>query len=253
MEEEISLVELFGILKKHFRVIVLTTLFTAVIAAIYTFFLVTPKYQSSTEMLVSQSSDNTTSVSTQDINTSVQLINTYSDIIRNEVILEPVIDELGLEQTPGQLRENIRVQTENNSQVFSIQVQDENPYRASEIANATASYFQEEIYNIMNVDNVTIISSATPNLNPVSPNNLLNIVIGLLLGGMIGVGIVFIRELLDNTVKSPEKAEEITGWISLGSVNRFSKEDLMVRTPLPKANRSEKKLEMKSQRTRRRV
>lgn len=253
--EEISLIELFGILKKHMRVIILTTVLTAVVAIIYTFFLVTPKYQSSTEMLVSHSADTTTAnVTQQDINTSIQLINTYSDIIRNDVILDPVIEELELDMTTSDLRDNISVQTENNSQVFSIQVQSENPYQASEIANTTASYFQEEIYEIMNVDNVTIISSASPNLNPVSPNNLLNIVIGLLLGGMIGVGIVFIYELTDNTVKSVEVVEEITGWPSLGQVSQFSKEDLVVRTPLPKAKNEQRvQPDNNMKRTRRRV
>src|SRR5690625_658685 len=153
MEEEISLVELFDILKKHIRVIILTTVLTAIIAAIYTFLLVTPKYQSSTEMLVSHSADSTTQNFTQqDINTSIQLINTYSDIIRNDVTLDPVIEELNLNMTTSQLRENVSIRTENSSQVFSIQVQDENPYQASEIANKTASYFQEEIFDIMNVD-----------------------------------------------------------------------------------------------------
>lgn len=254
MEEEISLVELFSILKKHVRLIILTTLLTTVIAAIYTFFLVTPKYQSSTEMLVSHSSDSTTqNVTQQDINTSIQLINTYSDIIRNEVILEPVIEELGLNMTTNQLRDSVSVQTENNSQVFSIQVQNENPYQASEIANTTASYFQEEIYEIMNVDNVTIISTATPNVNPVSPNNILNIVIGVLLGAMIGIGVVFIRELVDNSVKTKEQAEQITGWHSLGEVNIFTKEDLVVRTPLPKNTPTKKEIDSELQRTRRRV
>lgn len=253
MEEEISLVELFGILKKHIRVIILTTVLTAVLAAMYTLFLVTPKYQSSTEMLVTQSSSENAMVSQADINTSISLINTYSDIIRNEVILDPVIEELNLEMTSGQLRQNVSVNTQNNSQVFSIQVQDENPYQASEIANATANYFQEEIYEIMSVDNVTIISTATPNVNPVSPNNMLNIVIGVLLGGMIGIGIIFIRELVDNTVKSKEQAEKITSWHNLGEVNYFSKEDLVVRTPLPKKDLSRNEKEANTQRTRRRV
>src|SRR5690625_7227688 len=124
--------------------------------------------------------------------------------------------------TTSQLRDSISVQTENNSQVFSIQLQNENTYQDSEIANTTASYFQEEIYEIMNIDNVTIISSATPNVNPVSPNNILNIVIGVLLGGMIGIGIVFIYELTDNTVKNTEYIEESTGWPSLGQIGRAS-------------------------------
>src|SRR5699024_5181508 len=108
----------------HIRIIILTTVLTAIIAAMYTLFLVTPKYQSSTEMLVSHSSEaTTTNVTQQDISTSVQLINTYSDIIRNDVILDPVIEELDLNMTAGQLRNNVTVQTKNNSQVFSIQVE----------------------------------------------------------------------------------------------------------------------------------
>ena len=162
MEEEISLVELFDIIKKHFKTIVLTTLATTVIAAIYTLFLVTPMYQSTTEMLVTQSSSENTMVSQSDINTSISLINTYEDIIRNNVILDPVIDELDLEMTTGALRDNVTIQSGNNSQVFSIRVEHENPYQAAEIANTTADIFQDQIYDIMNVDNVTIISEATP-------------------------------------------------------------------------------------------
>ena len=258
MEEEISLVELFGILKKHIRVIILTTVLTTVLAAIYTLFLVTPKYQSSTELLVTQSSSENAMVSQADINTSISLINTYSDIIRNEVILDPVIEELDLNLSTGALRESITVQSDASSQVFSIQAQSENPYEAADIANTTASIFQDEIFEIMDVDNVTVISSAIPNTNPASPNNLLNIIIGFLLGAMLGVGLVFLRELTDNTVKTDDYVEQATGWTTLGHVNTFSKHDLVVKTPLPRVqqtapveNSNTQPQEMK--RTRRRV
>lgn len=254
MEEEISLVELFDIIKKHLRLIVITTLATTILAALYTFFLVTPMYQSSTEMIVTHSTDtNTTSFSQQDINTSISLINTYEDIIRNNVILDPVIDELNLDRTTGALREQITVQSDASSQVFAIQAQSENPYEAADIANTTAEIFQEEIYDIMNVDNVTVISTAIPNTNPASPNNLLNIVIGLLLGGMLGVGLVFLRELTDNTVKTEEYVEQATGWSTLGHVNTFTKQDLVVKTLLPKQKQAPKKEKEEMKRTRRRV
>lgn len=254
-EEEISLIELFDILKKHIWLIVLTTLATTVIAALYTFFLVTPMYQSSTQMIVTHSTDQTTqSFSQQDINTSISLIDTYDDIIRNDVILDPVIEELDLNMTTGGLRENITVQSDANSQVFSIQAQSENPYEAADIADTTAAIFQDEIYGIMNVDNVTVISAAIPNTNPASPNNLLNIVIGMLLGAMLGVGLVFLRELTDNTVKSEEYTEQAFGWANLGQVKVFSAEDLQVKTPLPKSQINHPDNESKEmKRTRRRV
>lgn len=251
MEEEISLVEQFDILKKHLGLIVVTTLATTIIVALYTFFLVTPMYQSSTEMIVTHSQDNTTQSFTQaDINTSISLINTYEDIIRNDVILDPVIDELDLNLSTGALRESITVQSDASSQVFSIQAQSENPYEAADIANTTAEIFQEEIYDIMNVDNVTVISTAVPNTNPASPNNLLNIVIGFLLGAMLGIGLVFLRELTDNTVKSAEYVENTTGWTSLGQVNVFAKEDLAIKTALPKRALEESNKELSRQRRR---
>ena len=256
MEEEISLVELFDIIKKNFRYIVLTTLATTVVAAIYTLFLVTPMYQSSTEMLVTQSSSENTMVSQSDINTSISLINTYEDIIRNNVILDPVIDDLDLDMTTGALRGSITVQSQANSQVFSIRVEHENPYQAAEIANTTAGIFQERIFDIMNVDNVTIISEATPNLNPASPNNTLNIIIGFLLGAMIGIGLVFLKELTDTTVKTEEYIEQSTGWVNLGLVSTFTKNDLIIKSPLPKVENEPtvpKKTKDEMKRTRRRV
>lgn len=87
----------------------------------------------------------------------------------------------------------------------------------------------------MNVDNVTIISAAIPNLNQASPNNLLNIVIGLLLGAMLDIGLVFIRELTDNTVKTADYVEQATEWMTLGHVSTFTKHDLVVKTPVQRA------------------
>ena len=151
MEEEISLVELFEIIKKHFRLIVITTLGATAIAAIYTLFLVTPMYEATTEILVTQTTEENASVSQQDITTSISLINTYEDIIRNDVILDPVIEALDLDLTTGQLRDSIAVQVNENSQVFSVQAQSENPYEAGRNRKCDSGNFPRKIYEMMDV------------------------------------------------------------------------------------------------------
>ena len=146
--EEDFLEELLVLLKNNIKVISITTILITIVVAIYTFFFITPMYQSSTDIFVTQSSEENISVTQQDINTSISLINTYGDIIKKDFILGPVIEELDLPMSTGTLRENLNVQTSGDSQVFSIVVQDENPYQAADIANTTTEIFQEKIYDI---------------------------------------------------------------------------------------------------------
>ena len=90
-------------------------------------------------------------------------------------------------------------------------------------------------------------------MNPASPNNLLNIVIGVLLGAMIGIGLVFIRELMDKSVKTEAVTQEITGWHNLGQVREFRKKTLKIRTALPKKTIVKNEAQENLKRTRRKV
>lgn len=231
MEEEKSLLELLEVLKKYLWLIILTTTITTIIAVVYTVFIVTPLYGASTQLIVTQASAGSQNFSQSDINTSISLISTYEDIIRNDVILIPVIERLNLEVSPDALRNQIYVVSDSTSQVFSIHVEDVDPFVATDISNTIADTFQKEIFDIMSINNVTIISEANVNMNPVSPSTIRNLTSGIVAGIMISLVFIFIRELTDNTVKTMEYVEEETGWINLGQVNLFSKKDLMVKAP----------------------
>ena len=54
MEETISLKELFQTLKKRMSLIVLITAIAVMVSGIVSFFIITPIYQSSTQLLVNQ-------------------------------------------------------------------------------------------------------------------------------------------------------------------------------------------------------
>lgn len=225
MEEEISLVELFEIIKKRVGMIISLGLIGLIISAIFTFFIATPQYSATTQILVNRTQSENV-IQQSDINANLQLINTYKDIIKGPVILDDVRETLDMDVTHNQLAEMIEIGNQDNSQVFSIRVTTDNPFHSASIANTTAEIFQEEIDDIMNVDNVTIISSAVANPNAVSPNTTLNLAIGLLLGVMIGVGLAFVFEFFDNTVKDKKFITDELGWTYLGGVFEMDEEEL---------------------------
>ena len=211
MEETISLRELFQVLRKRLWLIVLITIIAATVSAVISFFVLTPVYESKTQILVNQAKNDQQLYSNQTVQTNVQLINTYNDIITSPVILDKVIKELKLDKSAGDLSSQIQVTSAQDSQVAQIVVQDTSAKRATEIANTTASVFQKEVPKLMNVDNVKVLSKAAlgENPSPVKPQPLLNVVIAIVVGLMVGVGLSFLLEYLDNTLKTEQDIENI--------------------------------------------
>ncbi|MGF3105735.1 YveK family protein [Rossellomorea sp. DUT-2] len=210
MEETISLKELIQTLKKRMSLIIILTLMAVLVSAAISYFVLTPIYQSSTQLLVNKSNDDQQSFNVGEVQTNLQLINTYNVIMKSPAILDIVIDDLKLDMTTKELNEKITVQSEKDSQVVNISVQDEDPKQAAAIANKIAEVFQTEIVKIMNVDNVSILAKAElgENPSPIKPQPLLNIAIALVVGLMAGVGLAFLLEFLDNTVKTEQDIEK---------------------------------------------
>ncbi|MFJ7974803.1 YveK family protein [Peribacillus sp. NPDC096379] len=220
MEETISLKELFLTLKKRLGLIISITALAVLVSGIISYFFLTPIYQASTQILVNQAKSDQSTYNVGEVQTNLQLINTYNVIIKSPAILDLVNDELKLGMSASELNEKITVQSEQNSQVVNILVQDEDPAQSVLIANKIAAVFQKEIVDIMSVDNVKILAKATVGENPapIKPQPLLNIAIAMVVGLMVGVGLAFLLEYLDNTIKTEQDIEKQLGLTLLGTI-----------------------------------
>ena len=226
MEETISLQDLFKTLKKNLGIIALTTILAITIAGAISFMFLTPIYENSTQILVNQEQTEANQMVNQNIQADLQLINTYSVIIKSPAILDQVIEQLNLEISSDQLNQKITVNTAENSQVVNVTVRDEDPAQAVAIANTTAEVFESDIQELMNVNNVSILSPAVlkENPSPVEPNPILNMAIAAVVGLMIGVGIAFLREYLDTSMKTEQDIEDILGVPLLGVISPIKEE-----------------------------
>lgn len=223
MEKTINLFDFIKILKKRFILIMSLTALLVGIAAVMSYFVLTPVYQSETQILVNQKLDaqQQTQFEAQKLEIDLQLINTYSIIIKSPVILTKVIERLDLNSTPEQLMDQISVTNANSSQVVSVKVKDSDSKQAAEIANTLAEVFKREIPVLMSVDNITILSSAKVSENPIpiKPNKLLNLFIGGVFGFLLGMAIAFLLEVSNKKIKSEHEVEEILEFPIIGFIS----------------------------------
>lgn len=229
MEETISLKELFQTIKKRLWLIVLLTVLATTASGVVSYFLLTPIYQSSTQLLVNQSNQQGM-VDVNQIRSNVEVISTYNVLIKSDAILEKVSQELDGKETISSLDSKISVGPEGTSQVLKITVEHEDPAMAVNISNTTAEVFKNEVTGLMdmNVDSVTIITPAKlgENPSPIKPQPVLNMAIAFVVGLMAGVGLAFLLEFLDNTVRNEQDVEKLLGLPVLGSITIIEDKDV---------------------------
>ncbi|CAM3922659.1 YveK family protein [Mesobacillus zeae] len=245
MEETISLKDLLGTVKKRMSLILAITLTAVMVSSIVSFFVLTPVYQASTQILVSQKKNDQASVyNPSEVQTNLQLINTYNVIIKSPVVLEQVIKNMKLKLTVEELNEKIIVGSEKDSQVVNISVKDEDAKQAAAIANTIAEVFKEKIVEIMSIDNVSILAKASvvDGQSPVAPRPFMNIAIALIVGLMGGVGLAFLLDYMDNTVKNEQDVEKVLGLPVLGAISIIEDskmEEMKTRRTAQKTRRGE--------------
>ena len=225
---ELDLKDIFRILRKRILWIVAIVVLSSAAAWYYSTWFLKPVYEASTKLIVKQSSVSTLDLN--EINLNLRLIDTYKEIIRTLAIMQEVAEqhpEFGL--SAEELIRKVRVSSVNNTQVMTLVVEDSSYRRAAEIVNAVSYVFKQEVPNIMNVDNVSILNEAPLDINPkpVRPNVALNVAVAFVVSLMAVVGWAFLMEYLDDTVKTDQDVAEVLGLPTLTVVARMEEDDFM--------------------------
>lgn len=219
MEEKLNLRDLYKMVKKNVILIFLITIVAMGSSWAVAKYAITPIYQSSTQILVNQAaSDNIFDVNV--VKSNLELINTYSVIIKSPLVLEEVIKDLRLNKEFEELYEQVTVNNQEDSQVVVVSVEDENPATAVKVANSIAAVFENKIADVMKVDNVNVLYPAKlkEDPQPIKPQPALIVVVSGLAGMFLGLGIAFVRDYFDNTIKSESDIESKLGLSALGAI-----------------------------------
>ena len=222
-EIEIDLGEVFHLVISKLGVIILSGILLGVLSIIGTMLFITPKYESTMKIMVLNKQDNNT-LTSADMQTSTQLTKDYAELIQSRTVLEGVIAQLNLDMTYKEMLNKVSVETSSDSRIVSISVTDEDPYTASEIANAVRDMAAEHIQSVMDIEAVNVVDTANIPNEKASPSLAKNGVIGGLLGVIIAMAAVIIIYLTNDTIKVEEDVERYLGLSVLGSIPFSEKE-----------------------------
>lgn len=227
MQEEISFKELYLIIKKHFFTILIAMITGILALVLIMMFFITPKYSSEAQLLVNQQTVDSSQGQIQynEIQTNIQLINTYSDIITGDSILSQVNQKLGNQYAIGELSKAVSVGQSSNSQAFNLIVTMESPEDAQLVLNEIINVFESTIQDVYNVASILVLSPASYNVHKVSPNLTIFILMGAVIGLAVSMIIILIIELMDTTVKEDDFVSQL-GLINLGHVYELSNKEL---------------------------
>ncbi|HEM2786795.1 capsular biosynthesis protein CpsC [Streptococcus suis] len=196
--------------------ILLTAVLTAGLAFVYSSFLVTPQFDSTTRIyVVSQNVEAGAGLTNQELQAGTYLVKDYKEIILSQDVLTQVATELNLKES---LKEKISVSIPVDTRIVSISVRDADPNEAARIANSLRTFAAQKIVEVTKVSDVTTLEEAVPAEEPTTPNTKRNILLGLLAGGILATGIILAMEVLDDRVKRPQDVEEVMGLTLLGVV-----------------------------------
>ena len=215
-EVEIDLLQLFRALKKRILWIVGAGVIMGGAFGLFSKFAITPQYTSTSMVFIL--SKETTLTSLADLQIGSQLTQDYKIIVTSRPVISEVIDKLKLDISYENMVSKITINNPNDTRILSITAQDPDPVMAKDIADSVAKTSSEYIGDKMEVTPPKIIEKGEVPTSRSNTGVAKMAVMGVLAGMILCAGVIVIRTIMDDTIKSEEDIEKYLGLSTLSII-----------------------------------
>ncbi|HYF94946.1 MAG TPA: Wzz/FepE/Etk N-terminal domain-containing protein [Symbiobacteriaceae bacterium] len=217
-QNELDLREVFRVLQRRWWMIVALPLVAGLTAGILSLYVLNPVYSASTTLWVIK--EGSGQISYNDLMLNRNLTKTYAEVAKSRAVMADAIERLGQEGkiTVVEVQKKLTVTPVRDTEILSFTIEDENPAMAAKWADAVAEAFKDQIRTYMKVENVVVVDPATVPVSPIKPRPMMNTAVAVVLGLMAAVGIAFLLEYLDTSIKTPEDVTRHAGLPVLGII-----------------------------------
>ncbi len=216
----IDISQMYYVLAKRKSIIIVITLVFTIIAGIVNFFIMSPVYESMATVIVGSKSDATTNSSQQynDVMMYQNLTKTYSTIATSSFIEGKAAEKIGNGMTAIKLSKMITVTPEDGTQIIDITADANTADEALNDVTALSNSFVKNANEVYNAGEIKIMDAGELPKAPIKPNKKLNIAVVFILGIFVSVGLSFLLEFMDSTIKTPEDIKKYLDLPVLGTI-----------------------------------
>ncbi len=211
----------------HKNWVLITVVFVASVTLAFTLTAVTPPtYTTSAKVFVSTAGASSASELQQSNAFTVERVATYADLATTESVLSPTIEALELAGVAvSDLQGRVSASAPTNKSVIDITVTDEDPARATAVANEAARQLSLVVEELETTDatdgspvRLSIVQTAHEPSTPSAPNTRLNLLVGAIVGLMLGLALAWLRSALDSRIHNEKDVERLTDIPILGGI-----------------------------------
>lgn len=213
------------VVRRHWILITATTLLGLLLGGVATA-LTKPTYTAETQLFVSISSSGSVQELQQGNTFSQARVQSYVKTVASPAVLQPAIDSLGLNTTPGQLAGHVKSSTDLNTVLINIEVTDQSPVQAAAIAQAVADSLIDTVEQLERPKNggtspvsLSVIAPAVAPTDPSAPNTRMNLIAALLVGLATGLAVALLRSTMDSRIRGEADVKRVSNAPVLGGIS----------------------------------
>lgn len=222
---DITLKEFMSIMRKNLLLLILCSLAGLAVAFSAAKFAIQPTYVSTVKLYVYTKEGNTQNSNNynnlNDLNYAQKIVNTYIEMLRTNSFYKQVKDNSTLQYSIDDLKDMIKFEVLNDTEVFQVSVSSHKPEDAKKIADTITSLAPKTINSIMESAKLKVVDSPSFPTKPSSPNVTLDTVVGFFIGLIAAVIASLVKEMLDVRIRDEEDISAHYNIPVLGSIPEF--------------------------------
>lgn len=219
-----SLRSAVGVVKRGWIVILTLALLCGAVALVYSM-LQKPVYKSTATLYVTSGNEASAQTAYQGSLASQQRVMSYVKLVDSDGVVAPVIGPGGVPLSLGEARAALSASTTPETVLLNISAQNTDKSTAADLANAVAESMTTYVERLetpaggrVPLAKLTVITPASESDSPISPKTERNTALGLVIGLLAGLAVVFGRDRYNNKVRNEEELAEVTDAPVLAAV-----------------------------------